>query len=370
MAGSAAWSSGESEPEGDESEIFNFKHVNLEEPGFLSNKKIFYDHYFYPSIKDLIDEVKIDEDIPLKGDERIDYFKLYFDLSLLQMIIEETNRYQLQNVGPERSKMKSWISLTVEEFKKFLGLSILMGHVLKGLLKNYWSTDPLLSTPIFIQMMTRNRYLQILRYLHFQNNEEIINHSLKKIKPIIDDLQEKFSRSIIPGKNLCIDESLLLWKGRLKFKQYIPLERNRFGIKIFELVDCTTGFVLGFVIYTGVDTDYEKFDLGITGDIVAHFLKPYFNKGHILYIDNWYSSPQLAEFLHNHDTGMYGTVKANRKGLPKFNTKLERGEIEAAHNLIWLAMKWKDKKDVYMIISAHELDFCATEKKITSQKKI
>ena len=31
------------------------------------------------------------------------------------------------------------------------------------------------------------------------------------------------------------------------------------------IVDCETGFVLGFVVYTGADTDYQKFDLAVTG---------------------------------------------------------------------------------------------------------
>ena len=67
---------------------------------------------------------------------------------------------------------------------------------------------------------------------------------------------------------------------------------------------------MGFVVYIGVDTDYQKFDLGVTDDIVAHFFQPYFYKGHVVYIDNWYTSPTLAEFLHDRDTGMRGTVKS------------------------------------------------------------
>lgn len=154
-----------------------------------------------------------------------------------------------------------------------------------------------------------------------------------------------------------------MWKGRLKFKQYLPLKRNRFGIKLFELVDCETGFLLDFIVYTGSNTDYDKFDLGVSGNIVAHFMKPYHHKGHILYIDNWYSSPQLAEFLHDRDTGVCGTVKENRKGMPALNAKLNRGEIEVAHNNIWLVIKWMDKKEVYVITTVHEVAFCATGKK-------
>ena len=153
-----------------------------------------------------------------------------------------------------------------------------------------------------------------------------------KIKSVIGHVQSKFSTVLTPGKNLCIDESLLLWKGGLRFKKFIPLKRNRFGIKLYMIVDCETGFVLGFVVYTGADTDYQKFYLGVTGDIVAYFLQPYFYKGHVVYIDNWYTSPTLAEFLHDRDTGMCGTVKANRKGMPKLESKLFRGEVQVSHS--------------------------------------
>ena len=175
-------------------------------------------------------------------------------------------------------------------------------------------------------------------------------------------MNQKFSSTINPGKNICIDERLMLWKGRLKFKQNLPLKRHRFGIKFFELVDCDTGFLLGFIIYTETDTEFEKFDLGISGDIVAHFLKPYFYKGHVVYTDNWYSSPVLAEFLHDRDTGMCGTVKKNRKGTPELKSKLNKGEIEVAHTDTWLVLKWLDKKEVYMITTVHETGYSSTGK--------
>ena len=94
------------------------------------------------------------------------------------------------------------------------------------------------------------------------------------------------------------------------------------------IVDCETGFVLGFTVYTGANTNYQKFGLGITGDIVAHFLEPYFN---------WYTSPALADFFH--DTGICGRVRANRKGMLDLDNKLHRGEVQVAHSKAWMAIK-------------------------------
>lgn len=80
--------------------------------------------------------------------------------------------------------------------------------------------------------MIRNRYLQILKHLHFEGNLVSTDHPLQKVKPVVDFLQGKFC-IIDSGKNLCIDESLMLWKEKLKFKQYLPLKRNRFVIELF-----------------------------------------------------------------------------------------------------------------------------------------
>lgn len=105
-------------------------------------------------------------------------------IPFLDTIRVQTNLYQEQNPEPVREKMKPWSPVTENELRTFFGLTINMGHVRKGALKDYWSEDFLLSTPLFGNIMPRNRYLQILRYLHFANNEDAVNHPLKKVKPV------------------------------------------------------------------------------------------------------------------------------------------------------------------------------------------
>jgi len=52
--------------------------------------------------------------------------------------------------------------------------------------------------------------------------------------------------------------------------------------------------------------------------------------------------------------------------------KLERGELQLAHNMIWLALKWQDKKEVWMITSIHEINYTTTGKKhyLTGEEQI
>ena len=106
--------------------------------------------------------------------------------------------------------------------------------------------------------------------------------------------------------------------------------------------------------------------------MAAQFLEHHFGKGHVVYVDNWYSSPKLAQFLHEKDTGLCGTIKKHRCGLPKLTEKLEKGELKLAHNMIWLALKWQGKKEVWIITSVHEIAYAFTGKKhyITGEEKI
>ena len=65
--------------------------------------------------------------------------------------------------------------------------------------------------------MSGRRFDLIQKFLHLAENSQITSDSsqrkLAKIKPFIDLLLPKFKKNFIPYKQICIDESLLGWKG-------------------------------------------------------------------------------------------------------------------------------------------------------------
>lgn len=103
--------------------------------------------------------------------------------------------------------------------------------------------------------------------------------------------------------------NLLLCKDRLSFKQYIPSKRNRFGIKSFILCVTQSGFVQDFIIYDRSLSTVSCKTIGKSGNIVVQLLKPYFSKGHTLYVDSWYTSPALFTFLYKNGINVCRTVK-------------------------------------------------------------
>ena len=97
--------------------------------------------------------------------------------------------------------------------------------------------------------MSRDRFLEIHRYLHFTNNEAL--HApgspgydkLGKIKPIITALSEHFRAVYKPGKNISIDEAMIRFKGRSIIKQYLPMKPIKRGIKVWMWAEAENGCV-------------------------------------------------------------------------------------------------------------------------------
>ena len=119
----------------------------------------------------------------------------------------------------------------------FFGHLILMGIVHKPRQTMYWSKDNIMATPIFNQMIRRDRFLLLLRFLHFTDKSQYNaadpkGDKLYKLRDVVNMMKYICGKVYAPGKNLSTDESLILFKGRLSFKQYSTSKRARFRIKL------------------------------------------------------------------------------------------------------------------------------------------
>ena len=161
-----------------------------------------------------------------------------------------------------------------------------------------------------------------------------------------------------PEKELSFDEGCCPYKVRLKFKVYNPMKPNRFHIKLFQVCEAISRYILEFSVYTGkngrnivdnctvLDPDCRKTTKVVIG------LMDYVNlldKGYWVYMDNYYTSPELFEELYNRDTFACGTVRCSRKGMPlgvtqkvkktKKENRLVKGEVVFHQNGLLLAIK-------------------------------
>ena len=104
-----------------------------------------------------------------------------------------------------------------------------------------------------------------------------------------------------------------------------------------------------------------------TESIPSVLMGPYLGKGHVLFTDNYYTSPALASFLLSNQTHLYGTIRKNRKHFSKdlAPTKLQKVESvfrKHVNNHPMIAVKYRALKDkaskqpkvVFMVSTYHD----------------
>ena len=93
---------------------------------------------------------------------RLLYFNIFFAMEIIT-IREETLRYT-------GSKSNHSFDITEKSIMKFLGTLIISGYHTMPSKKQYWSTRPSFVAPIYLETMSRSRFLEIKKYLHLANN--------------------------------------------------------------------------------------------------------------------------------------------------------------------------------------------------------
>ena len=129
-----------------------------------------------------------------------------------------------------------------------------------------------------------------------------------------------------PDRHLAIDETLIKFKGKLHFRQFIHIKPGRFGIKAFTLAEPKSGYVLKTKIYSGKENGVVHRDLG--RKVVMAVFQPYLNKGYYAFMDNYKTSMALFEEMQERKTLACGTVRSNRAGLPKEICDFKEREVK------------------------------------------
>jgi hypothetical protein len=77
-------------------------------------------------------------------------------------------------------------------------------------------------------------------------------------------INNAYAKFYNPSEHLAVDEIIVLFKGRVVFRQYIPKKHKRFGIKIFKLLCDCTGYTYDMKVYLGKDRQRVTQDVTAT----------------------------------------------------------------------------------------------------------
>jgi hypothetical protein len=281
--------------------------------------------------------------------EEIDFFNLFVDEEIIDMLVDATNTNatcvrQRSCVGPNLQHQNStiqrrWKPVTKTEMYRYLGIFIYMGLHHEHQIKTYWNCD-VESGPhhlAVVRAMSLNRWQQIHRYLHVCNSEEELNNidhkSIKnrqkrvlrpheKVEPVAKRLRSNFQQYWEPGTHVAVDECVVGFQGRSSDIVNIPSKPTPIGYKIWVLAE--EGYVIDFLFHRrgtkaeqgpqGLSRELSRLKIPPTQQVVLELMSRMLDKGknHCVWLDNLFTSEKLLQELRHRGIGGAGTVRLSQ----------------------------------------------------------
>ena len=167
--------------------------------------------------------------------------------------------------------------------------------------------------------MSCQRFKQIKRFFRVDDRtRRDPNDPLYPVRDVWEILNKNLSAFYTPSAELTVDEQLLEYHGRIRFRVYIASKPGRYGIKIHWLNEASTGFALLGLPCIGERTlsESERNGVSVPEAITLRLMSPFLNKGYNVTTDNWFTSCTLADTLLQQNTTLVGTIRSNRRDIP------------------------------------------------------
>lgn len=303
----------------------------------------------------------------------VDFFSCLFPDTLFEHITFQTNLFATQ----ASTKLGKPFTMTnIQEMKTFFAINILMGIKRLPSYRDFWSTKLELRDNYISQLMPRTRFDWLLGNIHLNDNAlqpkhgELGYDKLYKVRPLLNVLSENFAKFYNPSRNISVDESMIIFKGRSSLRQYMPNKPVKRGYKVWVRAS-ESGYIDQFQIYTGKVGDKSETNLG--SRVVTDLTRSLVNRNHTVYFDNYFTSLPLLRKLRSEKILACGTIRAHRQGIPvdmKTDKSMKRGETDWRITDDGISFfKWKDKRIVTIASNFHMPDMGTVDRKKKNGEK-
>ncbi|XP_035739246.1 piggyBac transposable element-derived protein 4-like [Vespa mandarinia] len=179
------------------------------------------------------------------------------------------------------------------------------------------------------------------------------------VSSIWDKFIENSQNCFKLGAYITVDEQLFSMKARCRFTQYMPNKPHKFGIKFWLASDVQTKYVVSGFPYSGKDEARDA-STPLSEFIVMKLLEPYTMTGRTVTTDNFFTSFSLALKLRFKNTSLLGTIRANKREMPK-TCKLKKDGIARFSTLLYQSngctltvYKSKPNKKILILSTKHK----------------
>lgn len=300
--------------------------------------------------------------IDTEGFTKLQYFNLYIDNDLVDLIVQKTNQTSVLRTGKS-------LDLTRQECYVYIGICLVIASINYPSIRMYWEFKSRYA--VIADAMSRNRFLTLRNSLKlvFDPNitaEQRENDKIWRVRPLADKIRTACQAN---AKNEClsIDEMIIPFTGHCGIRTYCPGKPNPVGIKAFVLAN-PNGMVCDFHIYQSSPTTYPEFEnselllpekavLALTETLVP---------GHIIYCDRFFTTENLLDKLHQKGLACTGTLMKNRipkdaRALLLSDKELKKkgrgtSQVVVRKDEMLAVTKWFDNKPVTLMSSVEAQD--------------
>lgn len=244
-----------------------------------------------------------------------------FSDEMLQKIVEYTNQYIRLEVRDRYDRERDANDTDLIEIKAFIGVLYLAGtlHANRMMLEDLWGTDGH-GVEIFRLVMSLRRFKFLIRCLRFDDRttrpERKCSDNIAPIRELFDAFVHNCKKSYSLGQCVTIDEKLESFRGRCKFKQYIPSKPAKYGVKIYAMCDAAVFYTHNLEIYSGKQPEGPYQLSNKPSDVVKRLAQPIYGTGRNVTADNWFTDVKLVTELRETRLSYVGTIKKNKRELP------------------------------------------------------
>jgi hypothetical protein len=217
--------------------------------------------------------------------------KCFITQDIIDLIVKHTNEEGVRVFGED------WTNTTAFEIQTYLGLLLLAG-VYRGRQEpiiHLWSREQ--GRPLFSAAMSRNRFQTITRVMRFDSKDTRTERRARDKMAPIRDIHDKFAArcriAYKPGTQLCVDEQLVVYRGRCPFKVYIPSKPGKYGMKVWICCDVDTSYVCNLELYAGRQGRSPETDQATR--VVLQMTSPFNGSGRGCTGDNFFTSRNLVD---------------------------------------------------------------------------
>ncbi|KAI3357088.1 hypothetical protein L3Q82_015550, partial [Scortum barcoo] len=216
-----------------------------------------------------------------------------------------------------RRVVRNWSDIDDTDVKAYTGLLILAGvYRSKGESTcSLW--DDHSGRAIFRATMSHTKFRLINSTLRFDDTLNRPSH-LREDKPapfrsIWEMWTHRLPMLFNPGRDVCVDEQLVPFKGRCRFRQYMPSKPAKYGLKIWVTADVATSYAWKCQIYTG-KADGNAVEVGQGKRVILEMTEEL--QGVTVTCDHFFTTYSLVQEHLKRKVALVGTIRKNKPELP------------------------------------------------------